>query len=331
MRLRAILAFLIAIAPFSALTAAADFPEAEINNGVVRARLYLPDAAKGYYRATRFDWSGVVASLQYQGHEYFGQWFEKYDPKLHDAILGPVEEFLTNGAGLGYAEAKPGETFVKIGVGSLRKPEEPRFQQFHTYEIVDPGRWTVHHKANTVEFTHELKEPSGYSYRYQKTLRLTKGKPELVLEHRLRNTGSKPIETDTYEHNFYVIDGQPNGPDVVVKFPFAVQATRDLHGLAETRGNDLVYLRELEKGQSTFTELTGYSNNVKDNDIRVENRKTGAGVREIGSKPISKLVFWSIRTTPCPEAYIHLNIAPGKEARWRITYQFYTLPKANAD
>jgi hypothetical protein len=29
------------------------------------------------------------------------EWFERYDPKLHDAITGPVEEFLTDGAGLG--------------------------------------------------------------------------------------------------------------------------------------------------------------------------------------------------------------------------------------
>ncbi len=65
-----------------------------------------------------------IPSLEFQGHTFFGQWFEKYDPKLHDAIMGPVEEFLTNGAGLGYAEAKPGENFVKIGVGAIRKPEE---------------------------------------------------------------------------------------------------------------------------------------------------------------------------------------------------------------
>ncbi len=57
--------------------------------------------------------------------------------------MGPVEEFLTDGAGLGYAEAKPGGTFVKIGVGVIRKPEERRFQQFKTYDIVDPGKWTV--------------------------------------------------------------------------------------------------------------------------------------------------------------------------------------------
>src|SRR4051795_7855528 len=88
----------------AASLAAADYPQAEISNSVVRAKLNLPDAENGYYRATRFDWSGQIASLEWQGHSYFGQWFDRYDPKLHDAILGPVEEFLTKGIGLGYNE-----------------------------------------------------------------------------------------------------------------------------------------------------------------------------------------------------------------------------------
>ena len=67
---------------------AADPPQAEISNGVVSARLYLPDAQDGYYRATRFDWSGQVASVEYKGHKYFGQWFEKSDPKHHDSHHG---------------------------------------------------------------------------------------------------------------------------------------------------------------------------------------------------------------------------------------------------
>src|SRR5450432_3389805 len=102
---------------------AADFPRAEISNGSVRAKLYLPDPDNGYYRATRFDWSGVIASLEYKGHNYFGVWFPRYDPKINDAITGPVEEYRTGESALGYENAKTGETFIRIGVGVLRKPE----------------------------------------------------------------------------------------------------------------------------------------------------------------------------------------------------------------
>jgi len=118
----------------------------------------------------------------------------------------------------------------------IRKPEERAFQQFKTYEIVDPGKWTVKKHGDSVEFTQVVSDPvSGYAYRYTKVVRLVKGKPSMVLEHTLKNTGKKAIESDVYEHNFYMIDKQPTGPDVVVKFPFEVHATQNLRGLAETR------------------------------------------------------------------------------------------------
>lgn len=315
-----------------ALLLAADPPSAEITNGVIKAKLFLPDAEQGYYRGTRFDWSGVIPSLEYKGHQYFGQWFPRYDPKLHDAIMGPVEEFVTpvpgsnSVLGLGYAEAKPGENFVKIGIGAIKKPEERAYNQFNNnYQITDNGKWTVKKSADKVEFTHELKDTNGYAYVYRKTVRLTKGKPELVLQHSLKNTGKKTIDTSVYEHNFWVIDNQPTGPDFSVKFPFEAKNIASFRGLAEVKGKDLVYLSELQQGQTAQSIIQGYGPNPSDYDIRVENKKTGAGVRTTANRPLSKINFWSIRTTLCPEPYIDMKIEPGKEFTWDIKYEFYTL------
>ena len=309
-----------------ALFAAVEAPDAQIATPLLKAHLYLPDAARGYYRGTRFDWSGQIASLEWNGHNFFGQWFPRYDPKLHDAIMGPVEEFLTNDAGLGYAEARPGETFVKIGVGAVRKPDEPAFRQFSTYEITNPGTWSIRRHPDSVEFTQTIPETLGYAYTYTKTVRLAANKPELILEHRLRNTGKKTIDSTVYEHNFYMLDGLPTGPDVVVKFAFPAKAAADLKGMAEVRGNELVYLKELPQGQSAATDILGFGNTAKDYDIRVENRKAGIGVRQTSDRPLARIHFWSIRTTACPEAYIDMHIEPGKEFTWRIAYDFYKLP-----
>jgi hypothetical protein len=195
---------------------------------------------------------------------------------------------------------------------------------FRTYEIVDPGKWSVRPSADAVEFTHELPEV----YVYRKTVRLEKDKPVMVLEHSLRNTGQKPIDTNVFNHNFYMLDNQPTGPDVVVKFPFQLGTDAKWNGMAETRGKEIVYLKELTKGQSVFGVMQGYGNSPSDFDIRVENTKSGAGVRQVGDQPISKLVYWSIGTTACPEVYNHLRIEPGKETTWRIRYEFYEVPQA---
>ena len=323
-----------------------EFPQAEISNSQIRAKLYLPDAQSGYYRGTRFDWSGAIASLEWnpfgfaqgrpfdsaqgRGHTYFGQWFERHDPKIHDAITGPVNEFLTNDSGLGYDEAQAGQTFVRIGVGAVRKPEEAAYRRFATYDIVDSGKWTVNKGSDRIEFVHELGDTNGYAYVYRKTLRLIKD--TLVLEHVLRNVGKKKITTSVYNHDFFMLDSQPTGPDFVVRFPFEPRALASLNGRAETRGKEIVVLQELQPRQTMFSELQGFGTSAKDHDFRVENRKTGAGVRQTGDRPISKLLFWSARTTVCPEAYIDLNIDPGKASSWRITYEFYQVsPSAKPD
>ena len=307
---------------------AAGYPESEISNGIVKARLYLPDAENGSYRGTRFDYSGILTSLEYKGHQYFGQWYERHDPKIHDAITGPVEEFLSGDAALGYPEAKPGGTFVRIGVGTIRKPDEPAFRRFETYEIIDPGKRTMRKGPDWIEFTHALGSPAGYAYEYTKKLRLVAGRPELIIEHTLKNTGQKVIDTDVYNHNFFVIDNEVVGPGMSIQFAFTPKPKTAFKNDAEIRGREIVYHRELQKGESVFSEIEGFrEGNIHDYDIRIENRKSGAGVRITGDKPLSKVVFWSIRSTACPEPYVHMHIEPGAEFRWNITYQFYTIPQ----
>jgi hypothetical protein len=302
-----------------------DAPYAGISSQLIHARLYLPDAERGYYRATRFDWSGIVASLTFEGHTYFGRWFDVYDPKLHDSITGPVQEFVT---GLGYDEAPAGGTFVKIGVGVLRKPANPPARGFFTYEIVDHGKWTVTVRTDAVDFLHEVSDPaSGYGYRYKKTVSLTKNQPRMVLDQSLESTGRRVIETEMYDHNFFVIDNQPSGPDFEVTFPFEVTgSTTDLRGTAEVRSNRVVYLKELDAAQRIRTELKGFGSTPSDYDIRVTNRKTGAAVRVTSDRPLSNVVFWSARTVLSPEAYIRVRVEPGRTLTWKIFYDFYTVP-----
>jgi hypothetical protein len=301
-----------------------NYPKAQISNGLIRAELMLPDPQNGSYRGTRFDWSGIISGLQFEGHEYFGQWYKHHDPKIHDAITGPVEEFRTNDSGLGYEEANPGGTFVRIGVGTVRKPEEKAYRPYDTYDIVDSGTWTVQQHKDRVEFTHQLRGDSGYAYVYRKTVQLVNGKPELLIKHSLKNTGHKVIESTQYNHNFFVIDHEVVGPEVDVKFVFTPQPTRDFSDRAEVREHEIVFPRELtEKG--VFAELAGSGTTVKDYDFRIENLRTGAGVHITSDQPLLKVNFWAIRTVAVAEPYIQLHIEPGKEAHWKIRYDFYTM------
>lgn len=310
--------------------AAADFPSAEISNGSVHMKFYLPDAKQGSYRGTRFDWAGIAYSIAWQQHEFAGRWYPKHDPLIHDALTGPVEEFvMPNLSAQGYEEAQAGGTFLRIGVGTVRKPAgEAKYNRFKTYEVVDPGRWTVKTKKDSISFTQELKTDLGYAYRYTKTVRLDASKPSFTIEHKLQNTGKQAIDTDQYNHNFFVIDGTTIGPGVSIVFPFEPKAQEDLKGIAELRGHSLEYVRELNPGgESVATPIAGFGPDARDYDFRIENHKAGAGVRIRGDQPLARVYFWSIRTVACPEPYIHLHAEPGKTIAWSITYDLYSVPQ----
>jgi hypothetical protein len=319
---------------------AADLPSAAITNGQVQAKIYLPEAQRGFYRGTRFDWSGVIYSLQFKGHDYYGPWFTKTAPSIRDfvyegadiiagpcsATTGPVDEF----GPIGWEDAKSGGTFVKIGIGVLRKPDDAAYDHYHLYEIADPGKWNIRKKRDSVEFTQTLMDSSsGYGYVYRKTVQLAGGKPEMMLRHSIKNTGKHAIKTSVYNHNFFVLDHQPPGPGVAITVPFQIQSTHPpVKTLAEIRGNQIVYLKTLKDRDTVTTPINGFGDTAKDHQIRIENSTAGAGMTIQSDRPLLSESLWSIRSVVAVEPYIAISIEPGAEFTWTSTYDYYTLPTA---
>ena len=301
----------------------AEPPQSTISNGLVSATLYLPDATNGYYQATRFDWAGVFAGLEFGGHSFFGPWTPWHSAKANDAVGGPVESFTP----IGYNEAKVGGTFVTIGVGVLRKKSEMPYIPFRLYDIIDGGKWTVKTEKDRIIYIQELRDSTGYAYLYTKTVRLVDGKPQMVLEHSLKNTGRRIIETDVFDHNFPVIDKQPTGPSIKVIFPVNVKAEGTGWGtVAKIEGNELTFLKEMDRRDLLKCDsLQGFGNTARDYDFKIQNQKTGAGMRITADQPLEKVVFWANPNTACPEPYIKIKVLPGKTMKWNINYEFYTF------
>ena len=322
------------------IATAQDYPQARISNQDLTVTFYLPDRNKGYYRSTRFDWSGVIASLKYQGHDFYGPWFDRRDPSVRDfvhkdgeivagpysGITGPVNEFQRP---VGFDEAKPGQNFLKIGVGSLRKPDEKPYSPYGPYEVAEPGSWTVDTRKDSIEFVHRLSDAtSGYAYEYRKTIRLTAGKAELVMEQELKNTGRLPIATSVYNHNFLVLDKALPGPDFEITTPFAITSDRPADSkAAEIRGNKIAYLKPIENQERVSFPIQGFGTSAKDHDFRIENRAAGVGMRIVGDRPLARVQLWSIRSVLAVEPFLDLAVEPGQSFDWKSTYTYYVLPK----
>jgi hypothetical protein len=191
------------------------------------------------------------------------------------------------------------------------------------YPIVDTGRWTVKIKPRSVMFRQVLSGPEGYAYVYEKTLRLDRKDPVMTLDHSLKNTGQKTIDTYVYDHDFFMFDGKPIGPGMVVHFTFEPKAEDPVGSAAKIKGRDLVFVETLAPRKGVSGYLTGYSDRPADYDFTVEDTNSKVGVQQTSDSALARLYFWSTLSTICPEGYIHLNVPPGRTSHWKIRYRFF--------
>jgi hypothetical protein len=315
--------------------------DVEISNGLMQVTIHPPDPINGFYRGTRFDWSGVIGSLKYAGHNYYGPWFTKTDPSVVDyiyrgsdivagpcsAVTGPAEEFSTNDEGLGFHEAQPGGNFIKIGVGVLRKPDDAKYSMFRLYDIVDHGQWSVEVHPQSVVFTQRVTDPSsGYGYIYQKTVRLVAGKAQMVIEHRLTNIGKRTIVSNVYDHNFLVLDNQGIGPDFKVTLPFEIHPAKPVNtALGGVDGKTIFYRKKLGDHEIFGVGIEGFGKTADDYKITIENKHVGAGMRITGDQPLASEELWSIRSILAMEPFVNMSIEPGRDFAWKYVYDYYTM------
>jgi hypothetical protein len=303
----------------------ADAPHVALSNGTLSATLY-PPGDNAFYRGTRFDHAGVIGSLKLNGREFYGPWFDSMSD-VHDfawvdgkvsaspasATMGPAEEFDP----VGYDTAAPGETFLLPGVGLfVRPPTAIAYDHFNRHQRAQGSDTrSMSATGNSATMRHTL-SGGGYGCDYTKTITLPPGRPQLVISHVLRNTGTKPIVTSVYDHNFVILDPGQAGMKVMLPFaPAPLAATTRL----KAEGNTITWPQALEERQSGYAIL---SQTPQPYDFTVTDTKTGASIRAQADRPASQYRLWSIKTVMSLEPYVALDVPPGGETRWTYTYTY---------
>ena len=131
-----------------------------------------------------------------------------------------------------------------------------------------------------------------------------------MIEHRALQYGSSPIKCEQYNHNFLTLDGAPVGPDFVLTFPYRIRSP-SAPDIATIRGHQIRFIRTLATHDVVSFPIAGFGDEARDYDIDIENRKIGAGLRITGSRPLTRLALWSIRSVLSVEPFIDVSIAPG--------------------
>jgi len=317
------------IAPHHAVAAPdlAQYPSSTLSNSYLTVRFYLPDAEKGYYRGTRFDWSGLISRVDCGGHAFFCEFKpEEHDPSNHDDICGTAEEFGMTIHPPGFDRARAGEPFLKLGVGVLERPDASDYNFSKRYRILKAGSWSITQNSDSVEFGQALEGPNGWAYAYTKKIRLAADSGALTISRRLKNTGSKTIDTDQYGHNFLRIDGAPSGPTYRLSFPFTPRFAPEsqAQGSVECRANSLAFLQEI-RDKPVWVRLQGFAG-IADNRIQVDHQRNGSSLRIETDQPLVRLVFYSSGGVLSPEPFVKFSIPPGETREWVTTYRFLYRP-----
>ena len=294
-----------------------EFPSASLSNGLIDVQLYLPDSEIGFYRGTRFEWSGVIRSLRYRGHECFGQWKE-HSPQYHDCITGPAGEFQAEDTpDHDFLRVNEGDPFLRLGVGLLMKTGGGEFVRFSTYPIVDASGWTFTESPRRMSFQHSGSSPTGMSYRFHKVVSVEENAPRLSLLHRIENTGKIPIGTRHYYHNFFCMDGIHPGPSLELALPVAPAVQLAAQSPLAVSGTTVSLLRRLDANERIFVKLLDTRATYA---LEIRQRATEFGVSISSDQQLSSLLLWINDRVFCPEPYIDIRVEPGEDFTWSVWY-----------
>lgn len=289
-----------------------------LGNSHFRVQISIENAALRRKFGPRFDNTANVSQVWLDGHSFLG------GPGLAD-------EFGLMGVGvLGFAEARAGETFLKIGVGQLVRSKDLNYGFWNSYPVArllavkvqaSPQRLTVQQDAPVTQ---------GYAYRYRKSYLVGVRTGTLEIRYTLRNTGQKAFEFEQYNHNWFTFDGQKANPSWFVAPRFALgnaKAASWLDRRVETPGLARLGIKSGSITPGNYDPPLALSH--AENALVVGDERSGQRVGVRGNFPISHFALFANPDALCPEVFVRRRLLPGKTTTWKRSYRF-TNSKRNA-
>jgi hypothetical protein len=299
------------------------YPHIFLKSTNLKVTVLLPDEKTGYYRSTRFDWSGIISQVEYDSHTFFQDW-ENYDGTLESGIHNPLDNSTGTGTAeefrtpLGYEEAKVGGPFVKIGVGILEKAEDKPYHWAYPYKVIEFGKWDTKIRKDGVVFVQDLNATFGYGYHYEKQVVLSENCPEIKITHTLKNTGVKAISTNSYCHNYMRFDNDYIGKNYTIEFNKGVSPVGFFDGRVVF--TDKIF--GLSSDLTNSSPVEGALDVHGSKRFVVTNKKTGTSVDVTSDTGFESFYLYIWRLSFCPEPMIRIILKPGESFTWNTNYKF---------
>lgn len=253
----------------------------------------------------RFDRTAVVRSVTLDGVELLGPW-------------GLADEFGLFGDGvLGFEEAAIGETFLKIGVGRLRRDTEEDYQFSYPYPVEALFPTEVAAAEHTLSVVQQSDGAGPWQYRYSKTYVLS-GPGELSIRYELANTGTVGWSFEHYNHHWFRVAGAPVGPGyaVVTGFELPEAETTLRHA-----PHALALAESLASGGVAYYagDLAGVPPSANTFAVQLDGQ---AVVTYQATVSPTRFALYADERGFCPEVFMRATVVPGAIVRWSATYRF---------
>ena len=278
-----------------------------------------PDSPERYNCGIRFTPLAAVLRVSMNGAGFLMNPVE-HNPISDHAGLASEFDLTTPGGPPGFADAKAGEGFVKIGVGVLKKTGG-QYGFWNNYEALQPAKTTVKWGPDSADFHQTCKGANGYAYELWAKVEV-EGK-KVAVQWALANTGARPFETHQYAHNFFRLNKRPVGPDYVLSFPYDFKA----EGLQKEQKQVGKEIRFVAQIPTAVNIAVPYPQDYKGaNELTVKQTKTGQTVHCVTSIPGIRTAVHAHKRALCPEQFVSIKLKPGEKKQWTRTYTFGTQP-----
>lgn len=284
-----------------------------IQSGDLRAMVLAPKST--LYNRTRFGQAGFVYGVSYKGVRFDAP--ESLIPGQGTQGQGLCSEYTLYEA---EKEAKVGETYLRNGVGYVKRKEE--LLTIMSIEEFEPYPIEVIEEEDRLTFISTPKTINGYGY---KETRVVTAKDNTLSIHvTLENTGEKTLHDNEYNHNFVSINGLPCGPKYKLHIPALAKV-----GLAENCG--VIALPGGEMGITWEDKPRQYFFNLFDQirprdeydyTWKLVHELTGASISETDDFSPEHITTWGVQQCICPEVFNEITVEPGQSASWTRTWHF---------
>lgn len=255
----------------------------------------------------RFDTSARIDSVKSDGEEFLAQ--EGLVDEFNQRWLPPP----------GYDQApSPGNLFMKIGVGLLRRTRITPYRFWDPYPLVTSAKTEIVSRDDRSVVFEQVIPPSGdRGYRYRKSYVVSPEQHRVEITYELENLGSQEIEIDQYNHNWLALSPASPSAPWTIRTPL-IPGPRSLLHCQVSPGELMFHAVPQEVVYFTFAQN---ENPSKSSTVVSDGRKRISITCHFSA---SRLSIFTQGNLLAPEIFAHFRIPPGGTASWRRDYVFQT-------